>query len=385
MFDDQNGVAARNELLQHVDQLAHVVHVQAGGRLVQNIEGGACGAAGQLRGQLHPLGLAAGKRRGGLAQLDIAEADVHQRLDLIPQAGQVLEKLKRLVAGHFQHVGNAGALVVNLQRLAVIALALADVAGHVHVRQEVHFDLDQAVAAARLTAAALGVEGKAAWTVAPKLGVLRGGVEVPDVVEQAGIGGRIGARSAADGALVDADHLVELFDPLKAIMPTGTNAGVVQATRQLLVDDLIDQRGLAGAGHARHAAKRPKRDAHVHVLQVILPAAVDPQRLSAARTAKRRNGNGFLPGEILARDGARHGLQVRDGALGDDLAAVDARAGADVHDIVRRSHGVLVMLDHDQRIADVTQALQRFQQLVVVALVQTDRRLVENVKDAHQT
>ena len=38
------------------------------------------------------------------------------------------------------------ALVLDFQRLAVVALAVADVAGYVDVRQKVHFDLDHAVA-----------------------------------------------------------------------------------------------------------------------------------------------------------------------------------------------------------------------------------------------
>jgi hypothetical protein len=53
-----------------------------------------------------------------------------------------------------QHVVDGLALVADLQRLAVVALAVADVAGHVDVRQEVHLHLDQAVALAGLAAAA---------------------------------------------------------------------------------------------------------------------------------------------------------------------------------------------------------------------------------------
>ena len=51
--------------------------------------------------------------------------------------------------------------VLHLQRLAIVALALADVAGDVDVGQEVHLDLDDAVALAGFAAAALDVEGEA--------------------------------------------------------------------------------------------------------------------------------------------------------------------------------------------------------------------------------
>lgn len=42
------------------------------------------------------------------------------------------------------------------------------------------------------------------------------------------------------------------------------------------------------------------------------------------------------------------------------------------------------MLDNDERVAEIAQAFQGGEQLVVVALVQSDRRLVEDIEDAHQ-
>jgi hypothetical protein len=63
---------------------------------------------------------------------------------------------------------DVAALVADLERLAVVALALADVAGHVDVGQEVHLDLDHAVALAGLAAAALHVEAEAPGVVAAR-------------------------------------------------------------------------------------------------------------------------------------------------------------------------------------------------------------------------
>src|SRR3546814_16012870 len=45
---------------------------------------------------------------------------------------------------------------------------------------------------------------------------------------------------------------------------------------------------------------------------------------------------------------------------------------------------VRVMLDDDHRVAEVAKALQRREQPVVVALVETDRRLVKDVEHARQ-
>ena len=52
--------------------------------------------------------------------------------------------------------------------------------------------------------------------------------------------------------------------------------------------------------------------------------------------------------------------------------------------MVSRKHGVLVVLDDDQRIAEVAQTFEGRQQLVVVTLMQADGRLVEDIQHAHQ-
>ena len=92
--------------------------------------------------------------------------------------------------------------------IAVIAVAVAGVAGHIHVRQKVHFDLQGSVALAGFAAAALEVEGKAILLEAADLGILGRGKQCADIGKQPGIGCRIGTRRASDGRLVDAYDLI---------------------------------------------------------------------------------------------------------------------------------------------------------------------------------
>ena len=66
------------------------------------------------------------------------------------------------------------------------------------------------------------------------------------------------------------------------------------------------------------------------------------------------------------------------------LAAVHARARTDVHQIIRFADRVFVVLDDDDRIAEIAQILERLDELRVVALVQADRRLVQYIERAHQ-
>ena len=97
----------------------------------------------------------------------------------------MLEELQRLLDRHVEHVGDALALEADLQRLAVVALAVALFAGHVHVGQEVHLDLDLPVAAADLAAPALDVEAETAGLVAACARLLRLREQLADHVEQA--------------------------------------------------------------------------------------------------------------------------------------------------------------------------------------------------------
>jgi pSer/pThr/pTyr-binding forkhead associated (FHA) protein len=75
VLDHHHRVAVVDQLVQHFQQLAHVVEMQAGGRLVEDVERAAGGAARQFLRQLDALRLAARQRRRLLADMDVAEAD----------------------------------------------------------------------------------------------------------------------------------------------------------------------------------------------------------------------------------------------------------------------------------------------------------------------
>ena len=154
-----------------VEQPADVLEVQAGGGLVEEVDRVAGGALGQLGGQLHPLRLAARQRRRRLAEAHVAEADVDQRLHVAGDRRLVGEELERLLARQVEHLGDVLALERDVERVAVVAGALAHLARHVDVGQEVHLDLDRAVAGARLAAAALDVEAEPPGQVAADLGL----------------------------------------------------------------------------------------------------------------------------------------------------------------------------------------------------------------------
>ena len=69
---------------------------------------------------------------------------------------------------------------------------------------------------------------------------------------------------------------------------------------------------------------------------------------------------------------------------GDEFAAVHAGAGAEVDDPVGGAHHRLVVLDDEDGVAEVAQALERGDEAVVVGGVEADGGLVADVEDAHE-
>jgi hypothetical protein len=67
------------------------------------------------------------------------------------------------------------------------------------------------------------------------------------------------------------------------------------------------------------------------------------------------------------------------GAIAHDLATVNTRQGTHIDDTVGSAHNLGVVLDHDNRITQVTQTLQHLNQSVGIAGVQTNARFIENI------
>jgi hypothetical protein len=106
---------------------------------------------------------------------------------------------------------------------------------------------------------------------------------------------------------------------------------------------------------------------------------VAPRTVIASRFGVRRRGGQVCPGH-----GALRPQDRLDRPLGDDVPAVLAGPGAHVDDPIRRADGLLVVLDDEHGVPDVAHAEQRPDQASVVALVEPDGRLVEDVEDAHE-
>src|SRR6202046_4537128 len=91
--------------------------------------------------------------------MNVAEANVNQRLQLLLDLRNVFENRQRVEDRHFQQVGDGGAVFLPRQRLVVVAASAADLAEHVNIGQKIHLDAALALALASLATSAGNVEG----------------------------------------------------------------------------------------------------------------------------------------------------------------------------------------------------------------------------------
>ncbi len=176
-----------------------------------------------------------------------------------------------------------------------------------------------------------------------------------------------------------------MFEAEDLVEGAGMLARVVEAARHRLVDCLDQQGGLAAARHARHAGEGAERNFRRHILQVVLLRAGDLDPLAVALAPFVGHRHLQEAGEILPRKAFGVAHDVFGLAFGHHAAAVNAGAGSHVNDMVSRADRILVMLDHDHRIAEIAQPLQRFEQAVIVALVKTDGGFVQHIENAGET
>ena len=179
-----------------------------------------------MRRQLHALGLAAGKRGGGLAQPQIAEADFFQHSQLVDDLRNAGEEVQRLFHREIQHFVDVFAVIAHFEHLRLVARALAFFADQFDVGQKLHFDGDGAIALAGFAAASGDIEREVAGGEAALLGLGQRGKQFADGVEGLDVGDGIGARRAPDGRLVDQNHFVDVVVAFELVPDRADGSGV---------------------------------------------------------------------------------------------------------------------------------------------------------------
>ncbi len=203
--------------------------------------------------------------------------------------------------------------ILHLQRLVIVPPPAAYVAGDVDIRQKIHLDAPKPVTLAGFAAPAFHVEAEAPRFVAALARFRQHGVQIADGREQPRISSGIGARSAANGRLVDANHLVQLAHAFDLRKLARQIVRPVDLLGQRAIQNLVHQRGFAAARNSRDHGQQPQRKFHVDVFQIVLGRADDRYRLSvgrrgaqAARGSASRpkdSGPSAMPGWLQCRFG----------------------------------------------------------------------------------
>ena len=214
VVDDDDRGPGLQQLVEDAGQRGHVERVQAGGRLIEDVQRAALAAA-QPGGDPEPLRLAAGQRRRGLAEPQVTQADLVDGPQGRGDRGPAGEPLQGVVHAQAEHVGYGQAVDRRGQGGVVEAGAVAGGAADGDVGQVLDVEVDVAEPAAGRALALTGVEREVSGLPAPAPGVRGFGEHAADLVKRpaVGRGGRPGVL--ADRRRVDLDDLA--------------NAGEVQA------------------------------------------------------------------------------------------------------------------------------------------------------------
>ena len=247
-----------------------------------------------------------------------------------------------------------------------------------------HLDLDLPVALARLAATAAHVKGETSWRVTARLRLRRARKQSAQVIPQTDIGCGIRTRCTADRRLVDIDYLIDALDALDLLVRTNRTRRTMDGVRKRGCNGIGDQGALARSRYAGYDRERTELDLGGNVFEVVGAGARDLKAAATGLAALIGHADHPLAGQIGTRHrfGARHDIGRR--SCRDYVSAIHTRTGTHIYYVIGSANRILVVLDDDDGVADIAQALKRLDQAFVVALMKTDRRLIQNIEHAHE-
>ena len=285
VFDDDHGVAFVGQAVENADELFDVGHVEADGRLLEQVEIAALvlaqaasfgrAGAGEFGHKFDALGFAAGKRWAGLTEGEVAEAGFDEEAEGVADFRVRVEEVGGFSSGHLHHIGDGFAVVEDLEGLAVVAAAVAFAAGEPAGGQETHFEFDRALAEAGFAASAVRVEGKPAGRVAAHARGGESGEELADFVEDFDVSGGRRARGFADGGLVDHVDGPDVLGAGQFVIRRGSGfaGGFASAPGHRFFErgheGAAQEGGFARAGDAAGHGEASEGNTDVDILQVV--------------------------------------------------------------------------------------------------------------------
>ena len=247
------------------------------------------------------------------------------------------------------------------------------------------------MAVASVAAAIACVEAESVGLPASPPRILAIGKVLADVVPEANVGGRCGARCFADRGLVDLQHSGNRLPALNARAATPVNGagpaslGALQVHHpaEVAANHIAHQARLARARDPGYNCESVQWDSYTHALQVVKPCILHHQPLFWGLTQRLQ---WVLHGasKVASRHGRSAGLEVGLASLGHHLATSAPSARAHVDEVVGHGERLLVMLDHHHGVALLLELAQQHQKGLIVLRMQSNRGLIEDVADPLQ-
>ena len=223
--------------------------------------------------ELQPLRLSAGECRHRLAEAQIFEPNIGERLEGGLHAHIPGEESQRFRHRHFQRVGDRLAIDGDFQYFRPEALAVAIGAAQIDVRQELHLDVFEAVAAAGRAAAVARVEAERPSRVTALFRERLLLEQRADRVERTDVARRIGACGAADRRLIHHHDIVNQIMAAQRAVRAWRLCWFAFVLQERRVKHVLHQRRFTGSGNAGHAYQAIERDRNVDRFEVVFGGA----------------------------------------------------------------------------------------------------------------
>ena len=427
VLDHDQRIPALHQSLKQPHQDGDIVEMQSSRRLVENEKTSGRSIrvrrfVRQMPDQLQPLRFAAGQGVERLPEPQITEAHFIEHIEFVAEFlgfANLREKLDCFTYRHLEDAVDRFSVELDAQDVRLKTAAFALGAPHVEIAQELHLDLFEAGAATALATAAAGVEGERARRQPLRHRFREPGEKLTHPIVKSEVKNRGRAWRARELCLIDHDHLTDAVRARDRFARAGRLL-ILLAFRleQVPIKDVVNQRGLSRAGHARDAIKNAERNFHVHVLEIVLARTGDADG-SLRFAARLWNRNRFASAEIIARQrlGSARDSRAGNGALAianfvcgrmfrrgaetgtrgacapqhffqftteNQFAAVLAATGPDIDDVIGRADDRLLVFHHEQRVPLVAQIVHHAHEPADIARMQADAWFVHDEKRVHE-
>src|SRR4051812_8285879 len=126
--------------------------------------------------------------------MDITKTDLREGETGLVDLWDGAKEIHGFIHRHIENIGNVHAFIGDLERLAIVAAAIARFAGDVDRRKKVHLNRDQPVSLAFLATATFDIKAETARAVSADFGGGQAREKIADMIENAGVSSGIAPR-----------------------------------------------------------------------------------------------------------------------------------------------------------------------------------------------